>query len=427
MTTSTEDHVPTTPNPRIAVLLSSRNKDRIPNGKGAAVKLADVRKRLQSELNQLEIFGHPVLEVWINETAGAESGDQDTWDHCMEEVDRADVMIVIYNGEAGWGTDTGEVGICHAEMRRALDRAPSKLRVIALSFDSDPKLELISPDVAARRNASNLSFQKEVAGFFNDMAEDAASLERAVQLAVVKAVVDLAKTGSEEGRRGRYHLGAPLDWSRLSYPDRKQEMEQVVRRYLTGVRKAVGPVDSPEPLRLSLAGQKVLVSTYAVPAGFGIAEARELVGRPYLRDHKLPFTELNGAVGPVHVIACHKNCTESQINSFMGHPDVFVVQAPFGFFVADLVSFVQTFFLVSCRDETSTRVALRRMFDWIEQSGELSRIVARGRSRRAILEAIAKQIRQHAGVAARAPGAPGPRALPPAPPPRPVPKAPPPP
>jgi hypothetical protein len=80
----------------------------------------------------------------------------------------------------------------------------------------------------------------------------------------------------------------------------------------------------------------------------------------------------------------------------MGHPDLFIVQAPFGFFVADLVSFVQTFFLVFCRDETSTLVAARRMFDWIEQSGELSRIVDRARSRQAILAAVAQEIRKAA-------------------------------
>lgn len=143
----------------------------------------------------------------------------------------------------------------------------------------------------------------------------------------------------------------------------------------------------------------MLLSVHGVPAGFGIAQAREMVGRPYLRDHEIPLKgRAADAAGPVHVIACHKSCSESQVSSYMGHPDLFIVQAPFGFFVADQVSFVQTFFLASCRDETSTRVAARRMFDWIEQSGELSRIVARARSRKAILAAVAKEI-QKAGAA----------------------------
>jgi hypothetical protein len=375
-------------------MLSSRNGDLIPDGNKGAVPLGEVRKELQDVLQRDRLFGHQLLEVWINEEAGAESGDADIWDHCMEQMDQADIVIVIYNGEAGWGTETGEVGICHAEMQRVLERSPSKLRVIALSFSSDPVLGLTNPSEAAARNASNQSFQKEVSGLFSAVVTDRPSLEEAVKLAVVKSVVELAKTGSEEGRKGRYHLGAPLNWSRLSYEQRRREMERVVRTYLATVRGAAGDPGSPDPLQVSLDGEKVLLSVYAVPAGFGVAQAREMVGRPYLRDHEIPLRGAGDAAGPVHVIACHKSCSESQVSTFMGHPDLFIVQAPFGFFVADLVSFVQTFFLVSCRDETSTRVAARRMFDWIEQSGELSRIVARARSRKAILTAVAEEIRK---------------------------------
>jgi hypothetical protein len=383
---------PKTPIPRIRVMLSSRNKDLIPDGRQGAVPLGEVRRNLQEVLQRDRLFGHQLLEVWINEEAGAESGDADIWDHCMEQMDQADIVIVIYNGEAGWGTEAGEVGICHAEMQRVLERSPSKLRVVALRFPSDPALKLTSPDEAARKNPSNRSFQKEVSGFFSAVVSDRPSLEEAVKLAVVKSVVELAKTGSEEGRKGRYHLGAPLDWSRLSYDQRRREMERVVRTYLTTVRGAAGDPGSSDPLQVTFGGEKVLLSTHAVPAGFGIAPAREMVGRPYLRDHEVPGA---GAVaGPVHVIVCHKSCSESQVSAFMGHPDLFIVQAPFGFFVVERVSFVQTFFLVSCRDETSTRVAARRMFDWIEQSGELSGIVARARSRKAILAAVAKEIRK---------------------------------
>jgi hypothetical protein len=374
---------------KIRIMLSSRNKDLIPDGNGGAVALGEARERLKEELERDKLFGHQLLEVWINEEAGAESGAANIWDHCMDQMDLADIVVVIYNGEAGWGTAEGNVGICHGEMQRVLERSPSKLRVVTLSFPSDPALGLVSPEEAARKNAPNLSFQREVSPFFNDQAKDRPSLDEAVKLAVVKSVVELAKTGSAEGRKGGYHLGAPLDWSRLTYPQRKQAMERVLRTYLTG-HGAAGDPESQAPLLLTRDGETVLVSTHAVPAGFGIAEARELVGRPYLRDHELQLS----AAGPVHIIACHKTCGESQVGSFMGHPDLFIVKTPFGFFVADLVSFVQTFFLVSCRDETSTKVALRRMFDWIDQSREMSRIAARGRSRQAILEAVAKEIRK---------------------------------
>ncbi|HVT17873.1 MAG TPA: hypothetical protein VHQ90_17055 [Thermoanaerobaculia bacterium] len=386
-----------TPIERLRILLSSRNRDLIPDGAGGTVALSEVRRKLQDDLQRAKFLGYQLLEVWINEEAGAESGDADIWGHCMREVDRADIVVVIYNGEAGWGADLGEVGICHAEMQRVFDRSPSKLRPIALDFASNPALGLISPKDAAARNSPNRRFAEDVAPLMAAVVKDRRELEDRVQLAVVQAVAELARTGSEEGRKGQNYLGPPLSWSRLTYIERKHEMESVVRTYLVEVRKARGEAADAEPLQLVLDEQPVVVSVHAVPAGFAIAEARELVGRPYLRDHKIPLAGDAGGAGPVHLIACHKSCTESQVNSFMGHPDVFTVQGPFGFFVADLVSFVQTFFLTGCRDATATRVAVRRMFDWIGQSGELPRIVTRALSRKAILEAVAQEIRKGKG------------------------------
>jgi hypothetical protein len=379
---------------KIQVMLSSRNKDLIPDGNGEAVALGVVREQLKDELEHDRLYGHQILEVWINEDAGAENGTADIWNHCMERMDQADIVVVIYNGEAGWGTADGEVGICHGEMSWVLGRSPSKLRVVALSFPSDPKLGLIDPAEAAGKNAPNQRFQKDVTPLFVDQAKDRPTLVAAVKLAVVKSVVELAKAGGAEGRRGNYYIGAPLDWSRLSYQQRKREMERVMREYLTGVQRATGGAGPREPLWVTREGETLIVLTHAVPASFGTAEARELVGRPYLRDHEIALAEADSGAGPIHVIACHKTCGESQVSSFMGHPDLFIVKTPFGFFVADLVSFVQTFFLVSCRDESSTRVALKLMFDWITQSGELSRIATRGRSRRVILEAVAREIQK---------------------------------
>jgi hypothetical protein len=144
---------------------------------------------------------------------------------------------------------------------------------------------------------------------------------------------------------------------------------------------------------LELYGERVLLQVHGIPSGFGIAEAREPVGRRYLRDyeHSVNIEKL-GLVGPVHLLACHKKCTESQVTKFMGHPDLFMVQTPFGFFVADQTSFVQAFFLLDCRDENSTRLSCQRLLDWIDQSGEAGRIVERAASRARILVAVANEI-----------------------------------
>lgn len=114
-------------------MLSSRNKDPIPDGNGGAVALGAVREQLKDELEHDRLYGHQILEVWINEDAGAENGSADIWNHCMERMDQADIVVVIYNGEAGWGTADGEVGICHGEMSWVLGR--STRVALKLMFD----------------------------------------------------------------------------------------------------------------------------------------------------------------------------------------------------------------------------------------------------------------------------------------------------
>jgi hypothetical protein len=176
----------------------------------------------------------------------------------------------------------------------------------------------------------------------------------------------------------------------MNYQERKAAMEDTARRYL---RASKGATDEGTGLTLPVAGSRVLWLVHAVPSSFGVAEARELVGRPHMSDHSSAVATTRGElVGPVHVIACHKSCTESQIMTFMGHPDLYVVQAPFGYFVADHTFFVQAVFLTHCRDETSTRLGLQRMFDWLEQSGEVRRLVERATSRAAILESVAREV-----------------------------------
>src|SRR4030095_3087335 len=149
---------PKTPIARTRVMLSSRNNDLIPDGQGGTVPLHTVRVDLQSQLQGDKLLGQQLLEVWLNEEAGAENGATDIWDTCMDQVDQADILVVIYNGEAGWGTESVDTGICHAEMARAWARSPSKLRVIGLDFPSDPVLGLTSPADAATKKHGKRAF-----------------------------------------------------------------------------------------------------------------------------------------------------------------------------------------------------------------------------------------------------------------------------
>jgi uncharacterized protein DUF4062 len=388
----------TPPIRKIRIMLSSRNNDLIPEG-DVVITLSEVRKELQKELQEEIFCGRRLLEVWINEEAGAEGGDDSAWDTCMTQVEEADIVVAIYNGHAGWRRKDGDVGICHAEMQRALSLYPAKLRVIQLRFATDKKLKLTNPEELKEKTDTNRRFAEyfKANARFVGFAHDRESLREQVLLAIAKALSDYVVTlARREMHKGKFHLGSPLDWSRLSYLERKFALEQSVKKYLLKSEKAT-EVDNE--LHCSLGGAEMVFRVHGVPANFGTAEARDLVGRPFLTDHLSSVKNpRSGVVGPLHFIACHKGCTESQLVSFLGHPDLFIVQPPFGFFVADQASFVQAFFLINCRDDTTTRLAMQSLFEWIEQSGETNKVIQRAKSRAAILQTVAAEIERLKGA-----------------------------
>ncbi len=142
-------------------------------------------------------------------------------------------------------------------------------------------------------------------------------------------------------------------------------------------------------------GFKVLFRVHAVPDAFSTAEAREMVGRPFLKDYTLIDTsglQQQSTYGPVHIIAIHKTVSETQARSLLGHPDIILVNAPFDYYLTDRVQHVQVLLINNCRDSTSTRHAVQRRIEWIEQSGEDSNIAERAKRRKKIITQIAKQI-----------------------------------
>lgn len=117
---------------KISIMISSRCNDSI-SYDGKASTLSVVRKELKKELEKSKFLDQLILDVWINELAPADEGSTDSWDTCLREIDDADIVLVIYNGNAGWTVLPTGIGICHAELERALAQAPAKVRLIALN------------------------------------------------------------------------------------------------------------------------------------------------------------------------------------------------------------------------------------------------------------------------------------------------------
>ena len=361
---------------KIRVMISSRCRDEI-EFEGRAQSLTAVRRELKRQILLDRYLDSELVEVWINEDEPPEEGSTDSWDACLQEIDNADIVIVLFNGNSGWTVSGGGVGICHAELERALSQAPAKVRLIEIEpLTATP----IDKDLRFRDYVRTQSL------FRGGTVRTGEELIGRAKEALAAAIVHQVQLGVREAKKGKYHLGASLDWARLDYSQRKNTIEAAIAGVLGG--------ESGDRILVhKVSGENLVMSIHGIPDGYGTAEARELVGRPFLNDYKLvdeaPLSE-RAKYGPVHTIGIHKNMTESQARKFFGHPNILLVNAPFGFYLADRIEHVQSLIVVECRDETSTRHGVQRCLEWLNQSGEGVNVALRAKKRRAILKEIAK-------------------------------------
>lgn len=363
----------------IKVMISSQCRRDFPVG---GRTLTDIRRDIRQRLEAVRLLGQPVFRVWINEDAAEAGLDVNSWEACLERVDEADIVVVLNAGHAGWTRTPGDVGICHAELMRARETAPTKARLVNL-VGAAP---LADEDAAANER---FRVYVETLNSFSPPVRTEAELLAAVDRAVVDAVTSLVGVGAREGRKGKFYSGDALTWSKLGYERRSQAMRQTL---VASLVEDGGHELSEDRVQLRLGAADVLFKISACPDALSVAASRERVGRPFLSDHLLLETVEASVAGPVHLIACGGGATESQARQMLGFPDATIVRAPFGVFVADTVQKIQFVLLRDCRDATTTRHTLHRFLDWLRESAEVDALVDRATSRRRIVEAIAREV-----------------------------------
>jgi hypothetical protein len=374
---------------KITIFISSRITDTI-QYKGGIATLRDIRKDLKEQLEGLNVFGTPLFEVFTNETEPASSADIDSWDTCMKEIRAADIVVCIYDGHAGWSENPGEIGICHAELKTALDSESKKVRLIITEMAEDR-----SDDVQKYKNRLFRTYIDNM-NIFRSSAKNGEEVIQKSLEAVTDAIIRLVYEGRQNPNKSAFFLGDSLNWSRLSYTRRKKAIETSIVQSLV-MHGATGS----DKNRLTITTDKITKDTGAgpvhticfkcqgIPDSLSISEAKDLVGQPFLGDH-LDCEYLNDqdAIGPVHLIGCHKSITEGQARKILGHPDATIVKAPFGIYLADNVQMIQMIFLQDCRNETETINCLQRFLAWLSASGEREFLFDRAVKRKTIIQAI---------------------------------------
>ncbi|MES5481539.1 hypothetical protein QMZ05_02200 [Bradyrhizobium sp. INPA03-11B] len=363
---------------KIRVMLSSRCNDQFPLTSKDGVRLSDLRLKMKKEIENAVVLGRKPYEVWINEDA-AETAELDSWDECMRQARDCDILVALYNGNAGW-TGRGEyasVGICHAEFMTAYSVAPGKVSIV----------DIFERDATSRPSkAPDRAFQTrmEVENRFQPSAKTPAALEEAIRRTISAMTVKLVQRGVSEAGRGRRYLGPALDWNRLNYAERSGRM-------IDAIRAALGAKTSSDRSACvaNVENKKVLFRIGAVPDAMSVAAAREMVGQPHLRDDELSAMLAGVDGGPVHLVACHKGATETQAQRMLGFPNATVVSAPFGVYVVDPVQAVQIVLIANCADEASTRLGVQRLLEWLPQSQQGTMLVRSAAKRKRIVAILA--------------------------------------
>lgn len=360
--------------PRLRVMFSSRALSPVFGGE----RLTDLRLELKARIEGIRIGEHQLFEVWIHEDDPEPAG-KTILEGSLEEIAKADIVLVLYTGEAGSADRGSEIGICHAELQEALTHRRDVVSVISL--------EPAFPAVEHRDKV----FQQYVAArrlIHTRVADRDALFDAALRL-VLQRAVELAKRGARPAGR-RVDQGAALDWARLDLPRRAEAMRAALVEALDGEVAEDGVVLSDLGLP-GLAPARLLLRVEAIPAALGVAAARERVGQPFYQDHDYAALLAEAdSVGPVHVIACHRGVTESQALKLLGTSNAVAVASEFGVFAAEDVMQTQLVLLSHCVEEGAVRLGLRRFREWLEREGEAANLLRRARARRGIVEAIAR-------------------------------------
>lgn len=373
---------------KIRVMISSRSLTPVFDG----TQLQEVRERLRTFLHGVRwqqsgaggITGRDqsLFDVWIHEDDVGRAANTTTLEMSLREINNADIIVVLYTGEAGSAQNDSELGICHAELKEALDRRSELVMVMELLPLSTSTIER---DRSFREYVNSLKIPRM-------QVNDEASLQNKVAEALQERIAQLVRRGCNVGTRKR-DRGQALDWNRLDLAARQLQMRKALQHSFSAenIGGASGVVGLPHRMAMPC-GEELAVRFDAIPAAFSVAAAREKVGQPFMQDYRhAAMLKKHRLAGIVHIIACHKGVTETQAANMLGTPDAMSVASDFGVYAADHVQKIQIIFLAQCGDETSVALSVRRFREWLVQSGEEERLIERAVSRGRILEAIASE------------------------------------
>lgn len=359
---------------KIKVFLSSRVKSVSKSDQlDRTFSLKELRKHLKEKIEASELFEERIWDIIINETDFDSPIGQDAFDNCMKKMREANVIIILFNGETGWGIDKKSNGMCHEEFLIAANEYSK------MAFALDLR-DYFNQDNSGSLAEKNRNFVLDVQDSFGHMVTPDTSINTVNQLfefilsQVKRYLLESIDASFKTQKRivsASSIFGATLDWSKLNYPEREEGLKTELVKTFTSL---------PE-------FEPVLKAYHGIPDHMSIADARNRIGRPFVYEHK-SIIDKKETSGIVHFIAVYGNVTEIQAKNLVGYPDITVIKGPFGFYLWEKNVHIQIFFLRNCINPQTVRTRLSEVINWLNSSREKTKILKRAEARYSILKAI---------------------------------------
>lgn len=361
---------------KLNVFISSRNNDTIKLKDGHGESLSNIRLFLKEELEKIKLFDKDFMEIRINEDFGADT-TLDSYNKCLDEVKNSDLIIALYNGVAGWAPEGIDLGICHAELSKALDISTRKTAIINLE-----KYFEITPADAAEENRNKIfkKYTEQLNRFNNPLKVPTdkqtsdgikEALLKSIKSIIYNNLIDRIKISNiYYNISGNNNIS--LNWKKLKYTDRNNNITGILRNLIS---------NSPN-------FSKLITQAFSIPDNMSVDDARSFTGRPFLKDHELIQTMDPSQYGPIHFIGVYGNATEIQVKNMVGYPDISAIRDDFGLYVWEQNTHIQLVFLVDCKTPEAIKSCFLLFNNWCDSTGEIENIKKRAEARFYILKAI---------------------------------------
>ena len=363
---------------KLKLFLSSRNNDVLHIDGKDYENMTQTRLFLKEELEKEMLLGEALIDVRINEEF-ASDGSMDSYEKCLQEVSDADFTISIYNGAAGWAPPGIDMGICHAELDRALNISEKKTAIIDVSAFYNIK----EKDKGEKARNENFKQYLNVINRFTNplkLDEDKKTEEgyREQLLKSIKSILYSHILDRIKMANLYYDITSnnriSLDWKKMKYSERDQRICKIL--------KDLTDKD------VDFNGYCVSVSS--IPDNMSVSDAKAYTGRPFLKDHSLISVPKKGKAeyGPIHFIGVYGNATEIQTKNLIGYPDLSVITGEFGLYVWEQNTHIQLIFLTGCKTPSALKSNYLLFQNWSKTTRELKKISKRAEARYHILKSI---------------------------------------